>query len=100
MSPLGMLLHLPALLLLVQLLLNHHQLRLLLLSVVLERVLVGQHEMRLVDVYSFVSFCEKLKITFDCVCCCRRPREVTRWPARDDDKYFLLVFVRKTKNHF
>ena len=51
MSPLGMLLHLPALLLLVQLLLNHHQLRLLLLSVVLERVLVGQHEMmtRLID---------------------------------------------------
>ena len=28
----------------------------------------------------------------------RPRREVTHWPARDDDKYFLLVFVKTEKS--
>ena len=28
----------------------------------------------------------------------RPRREVTHWPARDDDKYFLLVFVKTKKS--
>ena len=56
-----MLLHLPPVLLSVQLLLNHHRLHLLLLSVVVKGLLLGEHKMmtRLIDEFSFISFCEK-----------------------------------------